>query len=38
MRRRALEIGAKYKIVSIPGEGTIVEVQVPLKQRINRKL
>lgn len=31
---RAVEIGCTYKIVSIPGEGTIVEVKVPLlKQR-----
>lgn len=27
---RAVEIGCKYKIVSVPGEGTIVEVKVPL--------
>lgn len=29
---RAVEIGAKYKIVSVSGEGTIVEVKVPLKK------
>jgi len=29
---RAVEIGANYKIVSVPGEGTIVEVKVPLKE------
>lgn len=29
---RAVEIGAKYKIVSVPGEGTIVEVKVPLNK------
>lgn len=29
---RAVEIGCKYKIVSVPGEGTIVEVKVPLKK------
>lgn len=29
---RAVEIGCTYKIVSIPGEGTIVEVKVPLKK------
>lgn len=28
---RAVEIGGKYKIVSVPGEGTIVEVKIPLK-------
>ncbi|MFC7685199.1 sensor histidine kinase [Ureibacillus sp. GCM10028918] len=27
---RAVEIGCSYKIVSVPGEGTIVEVKVPL--------
>jgi signal transduction histidine kinase len=27
---RAVEIGCTYKIVSVPGEGTIVEVKVPL--------
>lgn len=30
---RAVEIGCTYKIVSVPGEGTIVEVKVPLKKR-----
>lgn len=29
---RAVEIGCKYKIVSVPGEGTIVEVKVPLRK------
>ena len=29
---RAIEIGCMYKIVSIPGEGTIVEVKVPLNR------
>ena len=29
---RAVEIGCTYKIVSVPGEGTIVEVKVPLKK------
>jgi len=29
---RAVEIGCKYKIVSVPGEGTIVEVKVPIKK------
>lgn len=29
---RAVEIGGKYKIVSVPGEGTIVEVKVPLEK------
>jgi signal transduction histidine kinase len=38
MTERALEIGAKYKIISIPGEGTIVEVQVPLKQRMQQEI
>lgn len=32
---RAVEIGCIYKIVSVPGEGTIVEVKVPLKNRIH---
>lgn len=27
---RAVEIGCMYKIVSVPGEGTIVEVKIPL--------
>lgn len=30
---RAVEIGCTYKIVSIPGEGTIVEVKVPLRSK-----
>ncbi|KGR79631.1 sensor histidine kinase [Ureibacillus manganicus] len=30
---RAVEIGCTYKIVSVPDEGTIVEVKVPLKNR-----
>lgn len=29
---RAVEIGCTYKIVSVPNEGTIVEVKVPLKK------
>lgn len=29
---RAVEIGCTYKIVSVPDEGTIVEVKVPLKK------
>lgn len=29
---RAIEIGCTYKIVSVPEEGTIVEVKVPLKK------
>lgn len=29
---RAVEIGCMYKIVSIPGEGTIVEIKVPLNR------
>lgn len=29
---RAVEIGCLYKIVSVPGEGTIVEVKVPRKK------
>lgn len=29
---RAVEIGCTYKIVSIPNEGTIVEVKVPLRE------
>lgn len=28
---RAVEIGCSYKIVSVPGEGTIVDVKVPLR-------
>lgn len=32
MAERAVEIGCKYKIVSVPDEGTIVEVKVPLKK------
>jgi len=31
---RAVEIGCKYKIVSVPGEGTIVEVKVPLQKEV----
>jgi len=31
---RAVEIGCSYKIVSVPGEGTIVEVKVPLKSQV----
>ncbi len=35
---RAVEIGCTYKIVSVPGEGTIVEVKVPLiKQSTNNE-
>ncbi|MEK9197939.1 sensor histidine kinase [Ureibacillus sp. FSL E2-3493] len=30
---RAVEIGCTYKIVSVPGEGTIVEVKVPIKHK-----
>ena len=30
---RAVEIGCTYKIVSIPNEGTIVEVKVPLARK-----
>ncbi len=30
---RAVEIGCTYKIVSVPDEGTIVEVKVPLKKK-----
>lgn len=30
---RAVEIGCTYKIVSVPGEGTIVEVKVPLGKK-----
>lgn len=29
---RAVEIGCMYKIVSVPGEGTIVEVKIPLQK------
>ncbi|MBD8035262.1 sensor histidine kinase [Solibacillus sp. A46] len=29
---RAVEIGCTYKIVSVPNEGTIVEVKVPIKK------
>lgn len=32
---RAVEIGCSYKIVSVPGEGTIVEVKVPLGNKGN---
>ncbi|BDH61316.1 sensor protein VraS [Lysinibacillus sp. PLM2] len=32
---RAVEIGCTYKIVSVPDEGTIVEVKVPLKRKSN---
>ncbi|MEG0384889.1 MAG: sensor histidine kinase [Solibacillus sp.] len=32
---RAVEIGCTYKIVSVPNEGTIVEVKVPLKMEVN---
>ncbi|HWK23742.1 MAG TPA: sensor histidine kinase [Ureibacillus sp.] len=31
---RAVEIGCSYKIVSVPGEGTIVEVKVPLRNKV----
>lgn len=34
---RAVEIGGKYKIVSVPGEGTIVEVKVPLEKDGNEE-
>ncbi|HWL12868.1 MAG TPA: sensor histidine kinase [Ureibacillus sp.] len=30
---RAVEIGCSYKIVSVPGDGTIVEVKVPLGKK-----
>ncbi|MEG0448593.1 MAG: sensor histidine kinase [Lysinibacillus sp.] len=30
---RAVEIGCTYKIVSVPNEGTIVEVKVPLQKK-----
>lgn len=32
---RAVEIGCTYKIVSVPNEGTIVEVKVPLKVEVH---
>ncbi|MDN4493939.1 sensor histidine kinase [Ureibacillus aquaedulcis] len=32
---RAVEIGCSYKIVSVPGEGTIVEVKVPLGNKVD---
>ncbi|MEG0473403.1 MAG: sensor histidine kinase [Solibacillus sp.] len=32
---RAVEIGCTYKIVSVPNEGTIVEVKVPLKVEVS---
>jgi len=32
---RAVEIGCSYKIVSVPGEGTIVEVKVPLRNKVD---
>lgn len=35
MAERAVEIGCTYKIVSVPNEGTIVEVKVPLKMEVN---
>lgn len=35
---RAVEIGCKYKIVSLPGEGTIVEVKVPLKKKSDNEV
>lgn len=31
---RAVEIGCTYKIVSVPNEGTIVEVKVPIKEEL----
>ncbi len=31
---RAVEIGCMYKIVSVPGEGTIVEVKIPLHKEV----
>ena len=34
---RAVEIGCSYKIVSVPGEGTIVEVKVPLGHKVNEE-
>ncbi len=35
---RAVEIGCTYKIVSVPGDGTIVEVKVPLKKKDNYRI
>lgn len=35
---RAVEIGCTYKIVSVPDEGTIVEVKVPLKKKSNYRV
>ncbi|MFJ7735029.1 sensor histidine kinase [Lysinibacillus sp. NPDC097287] len=32
---RAVEIGCTYKIVSVPDEGTIVEVKVPLQKEVD---
>lgn len=32
VKERAIEIGAQYKIVSVPSQGTIVEVKLPLEQ------
>lgn len=33
---RAVEIGCTYKIVSVPNEGTIVEVKVPLQREVEQ--
>ena len=35
---RAVEIGCSYKIVSVPGEGTIVEVKVPLGNKKDEEI
>lgn len=32
VKERAIEIGAQYKIVSVPSQGTIVEVKLPLEE------
>jgi two-component system vancomycin resistance sensor histidine kinase VraS/NarL family two-component system sensor histidine kinase LiaS len=34
IEERAIEIGATSKIVSVPSEGTIVEVKVPIERKI----
>lgn len=35
---RAVEIGCKYKVVSVPGEGTLVEVKVPLTKKSDNEV
>lgn len=35
IEERAIEIGATSKIVSVPSEGTIVEVKVPIERKIS---